>query len=47
MSKSEWIENDGKGVGYLGETYCCEGCSAGNACTCDETRKKTERIMRR
>jgi hypothetical protein len=47
MSKSEWTENEGSGVDYLGETYCCEGCAKGTGCTCSEIREKTARIIRR
>jgi len=34
MPKSEWKGNAGKGVRKDQEMFCCEGCAAGDECTC-------------
>jgi hypothetical protein len=31
MAKNEW---PGEGYTHEGETYCCQGCAEGSACTC-------------
>jgi hypothetical protein len=34
MAKQQWKGNSGQGVQAGGQTYCCNGCAQGAACTC-------------
>ncbi|HLH21584.1 MAG TPA: hypothetical protein VK066_03630 [Chloroflexota bacterium] len=34
MPRNQWKGNGGQGVTQNGQTYCCQGCASGGACTC-------------
>lgn len=42
MPQSVWQGNDGKGIiSKSGDIFCCEGCSLGTGCTCENVSEQT------
>jgi hypothetical protein len=36
LSSAEWTAREGSGYLADGETFCCQGCAEGRACTCQD-----------